>query len=204
MWYWKLGFWMSAGTIGSQGAEACEIILACHTPDVLARTCRTKLAEATLVIRALYPPLLRMRVQTLVSGRAVAIFREPPALGHAPQVVLVQEFARIALFAEAAQPVLADRGEAFTLARVCRQRFWRLEVLCGRLGVAQRAMQGPEGTPSWREGQPAYLIVFVQLDAELVFDVRLFCEVVLVELGSDDVAQRRGARERVLDGGHSR
>ena len=43
---------------------------------------------------------------------------------------------------------------------------------------------------------------FVELDAELVFDVEFLREVVLVELGADDVAQRRGPGEGVGSGGH--
>ena len=38
---------------------------------------------------------------------------------------------------------------------------------------------------------------FVELDSELVFDVRLLGEVVLVELRADDVAERRALGERV-------
>jgi hypothetical protein len=48
-----------------------------------------------------------MQVQTLVAILAIAIAREKVALGHLAQVVLVQELAVLAFFAEAAQPVLA-------------------------------------------------------------------------------------------------
>ena len=71
----------------------------------------------------------------------------------------MQELAGIAFLAEATQPMLANCGEAFTLARVCRQRLWRLEVQCRRLGVSQGAVQGSKRASRWREGQPAYLIV---------------------------------------------
>ena len=49
-----------------------------------------------------------MQVQTLVAVAAVPVAHEKVALGHLAQVVLVQELAGLALFAEAAQPVLAD------------------------------------------------------------------------------------------------
>lgn len=49
-----------------------------------------------------------MQIQTLVSVRAIPIPAKKVALWHFTQVVLVEKFAVIALFAEAAQPVLAD------------------------------------------------------------------------------------------------
>ena len=89
----------------------------------------TQFTEASLVVWTLYLALLRVGVQALIAGRAVAVLGVPPALGHAPQVVLVQELTRVALLAEPAQPVLADRREPFALPRVRGQLFWRLEVL---------------------------------------------------------------------------
>ena len=100
---------------------------------------RTELAEPSVIVRTLHPPLLRMRVQTLVARGTVAVLGVPPALGHAPEVVLVQELARVALLAQAAQPVLAHRREPLALARVRGQLLWRLEVLHGGRRV-------PEGT----------------------------------------------------------
>ena len=57
----------------------------------------TELTEASVVIGALHPPLLGMRVETLVAGRAVAVLGVPPALGHAAEVVLMQELTCVAL-----------------------------------------------------------------------------------------------------------
>ena len=71
----------------------------------------------------------------------------------------MEELARIALLTEAAQPVLAYCREAFAFARVRGQGLWRLEVEWGRLGVAERAVQGAEWAACRRERQPANLIV---------------------------------------------
>lgn len=48
-----------------------------------------------------------MQVQTLLAVGAVAVAHEEVALGHLAQVVLVQKLTVLALFAQAAQPVLA-------------------------------------------------------------------------------------------------
>ena len=71
----------------------------------------------------------------------------------------MEELARIALLTESAQPVLAYCREAFAFARVRGQGLWRLEVEWGRLGVAERAVQGAEWAACRRERQPANLIV---------------------------------------------
>lgn len=57
-----------------------------------------------------------------------------------------------------------------------------------------------------REGtrRPGRMRTFVELDPELVFDVRLLGEVVLVELRADDVSERGGPGERVGGGGGHR
>ena len=68
----------------------------------------TQFTEASLVVWTLYLALLRVGVQALIARRAVAVLGIPPALGHAPEIVLVQELTRIALFAKAAEPVLAN------------------------------------------------------------------------------------------------
>lgn len=68
--------------------------------------------EAAVVVRTRRQPRLRIdvQVQTLVAVAAVAVAHEEVALGHAPQVVLVQELAALALLAQAAEPVLADEA----------------------------------------------------------------------------------------------
>ncbi len=60
-------------------------------------TRRTEFAEASVVVWTLHPPLLRMCIQTLVARGTVAVLGVPPALGHAAQVVLVQELTCVAL-----------------------------------------------------------------------------------------------------------
>ena len=57
----------------------------------------TKLAKAAVIVRTLDAALLGVSVETLVAGRAVAVLGVPPALGHAAQVVLVQELTCVAL-----------------------------------------------------------------------------------------------------------
>ena len=55
--------------------------------------------------------------------------------------------------------MFADGCEPFAFARVRGQGLWRLEVEWGRLGVAERAVQGAEWAACRRERQPANLIV---------------------------------------------
>lgn len=68
-------------------------------------------AETALVQLALAPldAGVNMHIEALVARVAEAIRRKEAALGHAPQVVLVQVVARIAFFAQSTQPVLAHR-----------------------------------------------------------------------------------------------
>ena len=72
----------------------------------------TQGAEAALVVRAQGPLRVRVDVQeeALVAVGAVLMARVVDALWHASEVVLVQELAGFALFAEGAQPVLADKA----------------------------------------------------------------------------------------------
>lgn len=51
-----------------------------------------------------------MQIQTLFAIRAVSVPRKKVALWHLAEVVLVQELTLLALFAQAAEPVLADEG----------------------------------------------------------------------------------------------
>ena len=55
----------------------------------------TKLTKSSLIIRALDSFLPWMDIQTLVTGLAVPKLGVPPALGHAPEVILVQKLASI-------------------------------------------------------------------------------------------------------------
>ena len=89
----------------------------------------TQSTEASLVVWTLYLALLRVGVQALIAGRAVAILGVPPAFRHAPEVVFMKELACVPLFAEATKPVLTYGGQSLTLTRVCRKLLWGLEVL---------------------------------------------------------------------------
>lgn len=120
----------------------------------------TELAEATFIVRAFDAAFLGMGVEALVAGGAVAVLGVPPALGHAPEIVLVEELTGIALFAEPSEPVLADGGESLAFARVCGELLWWLEVCRGGRSVAQRAVEGPERAACGGEGEAAYLVVW--------------------------------------------
>ena len=104
-----------------------------------------------------------MRVQTLVARGAVAVLGVPPALGHAPEVVLVQELTCVALLTQPAEPEFADGGEAFPFTRVCGQLFWGLEVLYRGRGMSERTVQWAERTAGCCERQPAYLVVWTMV-----------------------------------------
>lgn len=89
----------------------------------------TQLAEPTVVIWTLDLALLRMGIQTFVSGGTIPVLCKPPTLRHSPEVILVQELARITLFTEAAQPMLANGSQAFSVPGMGWELLRRLEVL---------------------------------------------------------------------------
>jgi hypothetical protein len=70
-----------------------------------------------------------MSVQTLVACLTITKLGIPPALRHAPKVILVQELASITFLAKTAKPVFADCSKTFTVSRVTRKLLRGLEVL---------------------------------------------------------------------------
>lgn len=50
-----------------------------------------------------------MKIQALLSIGAIPVSHKEIALGHLSQIILVQELAVFALFAEPSQPMLADK-----------------------------------------------------------------------------------------------
>jgi hypothetical protein len=73
-------------------------------------------------------------IHALIPVLTEAMAREVIALGHAAQVVFVQELASLALFAEAAHPVFADEAVE-----------GGLQVVLVGAGVAERAVALDEG-----------------------------------------------------------
>lgn len=100
--------------VGPVGAKSGHVVGAEHAPHVAVPAVRPVPAEAAVVPRAVFYFALGVDVQEralLVVARVEP--RVEVALGHFGHVVFVQELALIALFAEAAQPVLAhDRAVA--------------------------------------------------------------------------------------------
>lgn len=91
------------------GAEAGHVELAQLAAHVPVGAARALLAEPAVVVLAhgQLGVLLDVHVQTLVAVLAVAVLVEELALAHLAQVVLVQVVARVALLAQALEPVLA-------------------------------------------------------------------------------------------------
>jgi len=148
-------------------------------------------AEALAVRGALADAhvLCDVEVHALVAVGAEAVLGKEPALWHLAQVVLVHELALVALFAQAAEPVLADGAGVL---RVRDGRRW-LEVE-GRGGdVAERA-GGAAGT--WRRVDV--------VGTELVVGVEAQLEVVLEEgLDREVGVEEEAGRVRLYDwGGH--
>jgi hypothetical protein len=52
---------------------------------------------------------IQVLVHAIVAVWAAAVLCKVVALGHAPQIVLVQEFAVVALFAQRSHPMFADQ-----------------------------------------------------------------------------------------------
>lgn len=96
---------------GSVGAKPGHVVRAQHPPDVPVSAVRPMPAEAPVVPRAVFYLALRIYVQEgalfVVAGVETGV---EVALGHLGHIVLVQELALVTLFAEAAQPMLADYG----------------------------------------------------------------------------------------------
>jgi hypothetical protein len=80
----------------------------------------TKLAKTAFIVGTLDLPLLWVSVQALVTGRAVPVLGKPPALRHAPEVVLVEKLTRIPFLTKASEPVLTDGGKALPVTRMSR------------------------------------------------------------------------------------
>jgi hypothetical protein len=119
--------------------ETSEVIGAHLFADVFLGTSRPQRAEALVVVGAGWQLALGVDVQveTLIAVGAEAVAQEEVALGHLPQVELVQELAALSLFAQATQPVLADE-------RVERVAAVLLAAAVGDGDVTLRAA-GPEG-----------------------------------------------------------
>lgn len=100
----------AALALGPVRAEAREVKGAELAADVLLGADGPQRAEAHVVVRAgrQLGQRVDVQVEALLAVGAVAVAHEEVALGHAAEVVLVEELAGDALFAEAAQPVLAD------------------------------------------------------------------------------------------------
>lgn len=101
--------------------EAAEVVGTQVPPDVLLAAPGAERTKALVIVRTRRQLALRInvQVQTLLAVLAVAVADVKVALWHAAQVVLVQELAPVALFAQAAQPMLAHQaveGGAVALA----------------------------------------------------------------------------------------
>lgn len=124
---------------------------------------RTQWTEALVIVRTRRQLGLRVnvQVQALLAVGAVAVAHEEVALRHLAEVVLVQELARLALFAEAAEPVLADQGRPSRRVRgagggvavwaggaeraVAREEGLALRAVRGELVAVGLAEEGGEG-----------------------------------------------------------
>lgn len=119
----RLPLWMGAFlALGPVRAEAGEIVRAHLLADVFLCAPGPQGAEALVVMWTGRQLALGVdvQVQALVAVWAEAVAQEEVALGHLAQVELVQELAALALFTQAAQPVLAhervERVSAVLLA----------------------------------------------------------------------------------------
>jgi len=135
---------MALDAFRTVGTEPGKVAGASNSPNVLSRTAGTQPAETSLVIGTLGLPLLGVCVETLVTSRTIAIFGVPPAFRHTSQVVFMQEFARVTLFAETAKPVFADGGKTFAFAHLVSVLRGE-EVERRRSCVAKRAVERAEG-----------------------------------------------------------
>jgi hypothetical protein len=78
----------------------------------------TKLAKSAIIVGAFDLPLFWVSVQALVTSRAVSIFREPPTLRHAPEVVLVEKLTSISFLTKASEPMLTYGGKPLPVSRM--------------------------------------------------------------------------------------
>lgn len=130
----RLPFWMcTLGAVWSTGAEASEVVGAHLLADMFLGAPGPERAEALLVMWAGWQLALGvdMQIQALVAVGAEAVAQEKVALGHLPQVELVQELAALALFAQATQPVLADERVERVAAILLAAAAWDGDVALG-------------------------------------------------------------------------
>lgn len=97
--------------LGAIRAEPGKVVWTHLLARVFLGAPRPQRAEALIVVwtRRQLALGVDVQVQTLVTVGAEAVAQEEVALGHFPQVELVQEFAALALLTQATQPVLADK-----------------------------------------------------------------------------------------------
>ena len=97
---------LAFGTKSSK-IEGAELILL----DVLQRTMRTEWAEPAFIVWTGRPFGLGIdvEVQAFVSVHTCECSRVVGALGHPPQIVLMQKFAGLAFLAKAPKPMLANK-----------------------------------------------------------------------------------------------
>jgi hypothetical protein len=123
-------------TIGTSRTVSRQIQLTCDSSNVFTRTYgtfrtlavnlnarineRTELAKSPLIVRALNLPLFWVGVQALITSRAISILGEPPTLGHASEVVLVEKLTSIPFLTKASEPVLTYGGKSLPVSRVSR------------------------------------------------------------------------------------
>ena len=167
-------------------AEPGEVEQAGLAPDVLLGAVGAEGAEAHVVVRAGREAAegVDVQVQALVAVGAVAVAHEEVALGHLPQVVLVQELAVLALLAQAAQPVLAHERVEPARGPVGRPRELRVgDVPLGAVR-AVGAVARVEGLAYGPVGEQADLVGAAEEGGEV--------EVVGLGVVVDDVGGRGG------------
>ena len=112
LWRRHKRFNMTHIALRAQRAEASQVVRAGGAAHMLLGTLGTKFTKATLIAFAPAALDTRLNVHVQAVFRRVAESKsgEKAALRHAPQVVLVQVVAHVALLAQSSQPVLADRA----------------------------------------------------------------------------------------------
>lgn len=132
--------------VRAQRAEPYHVSRTVDLLDVFLGALRAQRTETHVVVLALLHLGLVVDVEVLALGRlrAVAVLCEEDALGHLPQIVLVQVLALVVLLAEAPEPVLAhdfvlENGQDVFVRTEGAVRA-RLDALSGVVELAYRSI----------------------------------------------------------------